>query len=241
MFNWENARNDYTAALRLAPDNQEALLRLARALANNGQPTEAKARFQELHERDPDNAVAGLGLAQCLHKLGRFDEEEKLLDALLAKPPRKLEVILQRGDLALQRDQPVVAEPLLREAVNLDASDYQAHYSLAQCLRKLGKESEAGTEFDRAKEVLHDRQRLSQLTDELQYNAYEGSLPLRLELAQIFLRSGQEREGILWLRGALQIDAGYRPALQMLADLYEKKGQSAVARDYRERAEQAGK
>jgi tetratricopeptide (TPR) repeat protein len=241
MSNWENARNDYTAAQRLTPDNQEALLRLARALVNNGQPVEAMAHFQELHERDPDNAVAGLGLAQCLHKLGRFDEEEKLLDALLAKPPRKPEIVLQRGDLALQRDQPVLAEPLLREAVKLDAFDYQAHYSLAQCLRKLAKESEAGAEFDRAKEVLHDRQRLSQLTDELQYNPYEGSLPLRVELAQIFLRSGQERESILWLQGALQIDSGYRPALQMLAELYEKKGQSALARDYRERAEQPGK
>ncbi|HEV3443677.1 MAG TPA: hypothetical protein VG099_03485, partial [Gemmataceae bacterium] len=72
-------------------------------------------------------------------------------------------------------------------------------------------------------------------------NPYEGSLPLRVELAQIFLRSGQERESILWLQGTLQIDSGYRPALQMLAELYEKKGQSALARDYRERAEQPGK
>jgi Tfp pilus assembly protein PilF len=75
----------------------------------------------------------------------------------------------------------------------------------------------------------------------LQKNPYESGLDYRVEIAQIFMRSGQEREGVIWLKGALQIDPNYPPALTALAEYYEKKGETLRAREYRERLDRRRK
>ena len=237
-FDWESARDDYAEVLVHDPYNNQALLRLAQALAQMGQFAEAVERFQELHKREPDNPMAKLGLAQCRYKLGQSDEAEKLLEELCAKYPRKLEVALERGRFALQMDQAAVAENWLRRAAELDPRDYQSHYSLYQCLKKLGKEKEAEECQKRLKEIQTDLERLNKLTDDLQFKPYEDGLHLRVEIAQIYFRSGQENEGVIYLKGALQIDPHYRPALEALTEFYEKKGLSALAREYRQRARQ---
>jgi Tfp pilus assembly protein PilF len=56
---------------------------------------------------------------------------------------------------------------------------------------------------------------------------------LRVEAAAIFLRSGEEQEGLRWLDMALHLDGGYRPAHQALADYFERHGQPERAAHHR--------
>ena len=47
-------------------------------------------------------------------------------------------------------------------------------------------------------------------------------LGLRLEAAQILLRSGRVQEGLDWLNGILRDAPGHRPTHQVLADYYQR-------------------
>ncbi|HEV3120160.1 MAG TPA: tetratricopeptide repeat protein [Gemmataceae bacterium] len=241
MYNWESAQEDYAAVLEIDPDNKDALLRLAQALANLGKPQEAVDRFTALLERHPDEVAASFGLAQQLSKLGRFDQAQKILDDLAAKLPRKLEVLLGHGQLELNRGNPAAAESWLRRALEADPHDSQTNDALYRCLQALKKTREAEAQLKRLELIRKDLERLNALNEQIQMNPYESGLPLRLEVAQIFFRNGQDREGLIRLDGALRLDPNYRPALEALADYYEKKGDTIRAREYRLRAEQTGK
>ena len=72
---------------------------------------------------------------------------------------------------------------------------------------------------------------MNELSDDVQKRPYD--LSLQVEMARVFLRNGQEREAILKLENVLKIDARHAPALELLAEYYEKKGDRRRAEEYR--------
>jgi tetratricopeptide (TPR) repeat protein len=235
MFQFEKARESYERATAVAPDSAEAELRLGQILMVIGLPIEALPIFERSCGRQPNSPAAGLGLAQCYVRLGRNEEAQQLLDQLIAGHPREGSLLLERGNLALSLGQVTEAESFLRQAVQLLPHDYQANYSLSQCLRQLDKEAEAQVFQKRAERLQADLVLMQDLTDKLQEHPYDPSL--RCQVGQIFLRNGEHREGRLWLESALRADPMHRPAHRALADYYEAKGDVARAEHHRRLAQ----
>jgi tetratricopeptide (TPR) repeat protein len=237
LHRYEKARDDYRRAAALDPGREEPALRLAQVLLLLGEsPEEAAAIFERLRRRPSGNPASAVGLAQCCARMGRTEEAEQLLERLAAEHPQDAQVLLERGNLALQRGEATEAEPWLRRAAALAPSDYQVNYALFQCLHSRGEEAEAGALRARVRQMEADLLRMDALTEELQRRPYDAAL--RCEIGQLFLRNGEPREGELWLKGALQVDPGHRPAHQALARYYEGRGEPDLAARHRRLAEE---
>lgn len=234
---FDRARDDYRRAAQVAPDPTEAELRLGQALLELGDNQAALPVFQALAERHPNHPAIGLGLVQSHLKLAQLDEAQALLDRLLADHPREAPLLLERGNLALQQGDPEAAEPWLRKAAELLPHDYQTNYVLWQCLRQRGKHEEAKQVDARVRQLQEDAEKMRALTDQLQGRPTDASL--RLEIARIFLRNGEKREGLLWLQAALQLEPQNRAVHRALARYYEEKGDHAAAAPHRAAADGA--
>ena len=77
------------------------------------------------------------------------------------------------------------------------------------------------------------KEEMAQLTRQLQ-QAHDDA-DLRLRIAQLFLRYGEE-EGLRWLLLNLQQHPNHRPSHLALADYYDKQGQPASAAEHRRQA-----
>jgi tetratricopeptide (TPR) repeat protein len=234
---WENlqqvpsARDDYRRAVELAPENQEARLRLAEALLQLGEPKGALEHLEWLRPRRPDDAAVLLALARCQRALDRPEEAEGLLDRLLALRPDDAQVLAERGRLALAQGQAEEAEGWLRKAQARAPFERETNYQLALCLRRRGKTKEADECLARLKRIEDDRKRLAELFQEMVAKPRDRAL--RREAGALLLNNGQDREGLRLLQTVLEEDATDREAHAVLADYYGRTGNRARAERHR--------
>jgi len=234
QFYYRLALKDYRRALQVAPENETVQLTLAQALLRLGEAREALALFQGLNRRPHHKPEVGLGLVQCLRKLGQSEEARHLLDRLVVQHPKEVSILVERGKVALERGHPSEAETWLRQAVAEAPFDYQANYTLLMCLNTRGSPQEKKKYKRQVQRIEKDFQRMQDLTVELQRKPRE--VVLRCEIGQIFLRNGAELQGLRWLKSALQIDPQCVAAHQMLARYYEEHHQPAEAERHRQKA-----
>jgi Tfp pilus assembly protein PilF len=235
LFFYSDAARDYRRAVLLDPANDQARLRLAETLLIVGPPEEAADHFEELCKRHPESVDARLGLARARRQLGHTLEAKRDLDALLLGHPLHVDVLTERGILALDDGELVKAESLLRKAAAQAPTDRKVLHNLCQCLRQSGKDTdlrEFQVQLDRADDEL---KRLGQLTKDA-LKAPHDPAP-RCEVGLIFLRCGEEKEGVRWLNLALREAPAYPPAHQALADYYKRTGQADLAAQHARLAE----
>jgi Tfp pilus assembly protein PilF len=72
---------------------------------------------------------------------------------------------------------------------------------------------------------------MGELTEKLQKARHDPDI--RSAIGRIFLRSGEEREGLAWLKTVLRLHPRHAPTHQALADYYEKRRQLALAEHHR--------
>ena len=77
--NRERARQAYEKVLRLQPDNREAALSLGRLLVRSGELEQALDRLQQTPQYRDGEPQLMLWYAECLYRLGRFQELRELL------------------------------------------------------------------------------------------------------------------------------------------------------------------
>jgi Tfp pilus assembly protein PilF len=227
---FEGALEDYRRAVASDPGNDTVRLSTAQAQLQLGKPGEAVATFEALYHRKAEPQTA-LGLAQCWRQLGRTGEARQLLEKWAAEKPEEFPLLLELGQLFLESGKAADAESWLRKALKRSPHDYQAHYSLAASLRQQGKSDEERKVQARVKELGADLARMAELTEKLQ--SRPGDPELRCEIGKVFLRSGEEKEGVLWLQSALRADPDYKPAHRALADHYEKSHRPSQAARHR--------
>jgi predicted Zn-dependent protease len=92
-------------------------------------------------------AYTGAKYAELLIRLERYGEAETELLTLDRRFPQDERVNRALGKLYRARNDFSRAEVYLRRAVQLDSSDPQAHYVLAQVLQHLGQRAEANKEL----------------------------------------------------------------------------------------------
>ena len=229
----DDALADLRRAFTLDPDDDEYRLYLASLLLDTNLHKEAVPHFERLYEHQPQNPEVLLGLARCRRSEGRLEETRRLLDRLLASVPPDSQppesTLTERGKVAYQEGKWSEAESWLRQAVAWTPYDYAANFTLHQCLQQLGKKDDAKRYLEEAERISKDQSRLRILIKELANKPFD--LALCSEAGVLFLRNGQEKEGIQLLETALQQDPQNAPACQALKKYHEKSraGQSRTS------------
>jgi tetratricopeptide (TPR) repeat protein len=234
LFFYAEAARDFRRAVEIEPDNDQARTRLAEVLLIIGPPDECAAHFERLRQRHPDSVIARLGLARALRKQGRSTEARQLLDDLLAEEPRCVGALTERGILALDEGDTERATDWLKQAVELAPADRVALYNLCRCLQRSGRDADARAHRGRLDRLDADLDQLGKLTKAVLKTPHDPAP--RCKAGILFLRNGEEQEGVRWLHMALREDPTYRPAHQALADHYQRIGQTERAAHHRQMA-----
>jgi tetratricopeptide (TPR) repeat protein len=133
---------DLRKALELDANHLEARLHLGMLLAPND-PAAAARELAIVRGHDPTDDKVRLALASVRRRLGQLEEARDILDGLLASNPNDLSALLERGRVALDMQQPDVAEGHLRRALELAPGHPHVHLALSTCLQMAGKVEEA--------------------------------------------------------------------------------------------------
>ena len=213
---FKDALADYQRAVEAHPDNEVARLKLADTLLLVGTPAEALQQYRWLEGRFPDKTEVRLGLARCLRQIGETARARGILNSLIQSPPENGEALWELGQMALEDGKPGEAEPLLRRAAKALPYDRRVIFSLQQCLADLKKDAEAAVMNARVQKIDADIRRLDQVRQEVMKKPDDPAL--RVEGGLLFLRNGERREGVRWLRHALKVNPGHRPAIEALRE-----------------------
>jgi tetratricopeptide (TPR) repeat protein len=232
------AEIDLAEALKLEPENPRAHFGYAECLVSFNKIAEALVHYQWCHEREPDNIEFALGLADCLFRMGRIDEAKRVLAGDLPKGIRPDQeayalFILGRIDMEEKRYQQAVER--LSRAVELVPTSGQAHYSLAHALTRVGRGDEAKVHLARSAKSNDDTLRLEELSRDVVNHPADSAL--RVEAGALLLRRGNLDEAQPILLSAIQIDPQAAEAHALLAEIYEQKGDSELARRHHLAAE----
>jgi tetratricopeptide (TPR) repeat protein len=211
------AAEKYRRVIQVDPENEEARVGLAVALLELKDYAGAAEHLEYMRHAQPDNLRVRVGLADCRDALGDPAEAGRLLDGVLAEEPEYGPGLALRGRLALEAGDHAAAESWLRRAVAVDPNDHQARYNLILCLHRNGEAEEAARQQQEFTQREEDGKRLHAIV--VREMAERPRDPaLHCTVGQLLLRSGQREEGLRWLRSALQLDPGYAPAHQALAE-----------------------
>lgn len=214
----EDAVGYFEKALALRPEVDSVRAVLAETQGTYGQFDRARANFEHLLRRQPGNGAYRFGLALCYAGTGQADKALPIFNELLAVNPDNWMALLERGKLAVQQDRPDLGLPDLRRADALAPPD-TSPTALVACLLALGKRDEARKYQEKADRILAERKRMSELGDRIRETPNDPDP--RSELGRLLLQVGKQREGVHWLRTALEKDPKYRPAHEALAQFFE--------------------
>jgi tetratricopeptide (TPR) repeat protein len=230
------AADDYRRVVELDPRRREARERLGIGLLETGRYDEALKDLEQVRQWKPDDPDLEVQIARCHERIGRPQQAEEILDAVLAKHPEYGPALRLRGQMLLQAGRPADAENWLRQAVQALPDDYQANWSLYQSLEKQDKTAEAKDQLARA-EYLKDRSmRLGEITTrEMIMRPRDPAL--RCELGGLLLKKGLNELGERWLLSTLTLDPHYRPAHAALAEYYQEQGDADKADAHRREAQ----
>jgi tetratricopeptide (TPR) repeat protein len=238
---WTEAAPDLRRVVELEPERPWARWWLAVALVSIGHYDEGVRHLEMLRQRTPkelDKMDVLVRLAICWQRMGRNREARELLDKVLAQRPDNGLALLTRGQIDQMNGQLPQAEKWLRHAAEVLPYDYKAHWALTECLRQQGKSEEAQTEEAYANRLKDRWERYSEITVH-QLSQQPNNPALYCELGKLLLELGNPEGGKNWLYSALLLDPDYAPALNALADYYEKQGDSASAEDFRRQAQES--
>jgi tetratricopeptide (TPR) repeat protein len=237
---YRRAADDYRRAVELNEEDDSTRQKLISVLLNTSQFAEAQTHLQRLSQRQPDNPDTLVSLARVQSAQGHTEEAAQTLDEMLVQFPHHFAALAEQGQIALQLHQLDKAETCLRQAIELQPFDYVAHYNLSLCLRGQPHRQEEATEQEKqAKELKDGAARVREIvTRDLRERPDDPAL--LCEAGVIFLRAGNVKGGLGWLRSALRQDPNYRPAHKALVEHYERMGDTSRAGFHRRILEAAG-
>jgi tetratricopeptide (TPR) repeat protein len=229
----------YRRALTVDAEFDEARLRLCAVQMQLGLAEEALPHLEYLTRRFPENLMVQVYLVRVYDRLRRPEDAEKMLEKVLARQPHFAAALAERGKLALRAGQREQAEKWLREAAQVDPSDYQTHYQLYQCLEQNGKSDDAREEQKRLRQIEDDIKNIQEIsTMKMQLAPHDPDL--HYQAGMIALRAGATEEGLRWLHSALQEDPNHAATHQALAEHYQRVGDFARAREHRQKVSASG-
>ena len=144
----DEAIEQFTRALELAPELLDARVKLGNVLARKGKLEEAIAAYDQVASADPRNATVLLKRISALMELGRDTEARQSLEMLQVLTPESSEVQVRLATILEKRGDAAGAIERYKKATTLDLSLQErpmVHFRLASLLHQ-------SEEFDQALE-----------------------------------------------------------------------------------------
>jgi tetratricopeptide (TPR) repeat protein len=217
------AAEEYGTAADANPGNFDTRLRLADALVNLSEFPRALPHLERCRDARPDDALVRFDLARSFHALGKDEEAEGLLQALVAENPKHGPALLLLARVRLGRDDPAGAAGYARRAVEIDPGNAVAAATLAEALRGVQSDEEAARWEEKARTLTEQNERLAALNRAVNYHPRD--VAARYELGTLLIRLGRREEAVRCLRGGLAIDPNHQPTRDALAALSGPPGQ----------------
>lgn len=139
----ELAESCYRNALALDPDDHESRFQLAKALAERGDIDGQMQELRSIISKDANFFAAHYALGCVLLDLGELDESESMFKAVKRGIGSTLMGELGLGLVALARDKPEVALPLLAAAAKKYPNDEFIRFQIGQAYLAMGEEAKA--------------------------------------------------------------------------------------------------
>jgi len=223
---------DYCRALELRPEHPEALAWRAAAYMTDKRFAEARADYQAFLRQHPDDAEARYRVAQCEWSLNDPDAARAALDRLLTVHHDHGPGLFLRAQLDLTDGNPAKALRWLERAEPVAPRDPDVLHTLARTLRQLHRDAEAKTYERRFQEISRRQSELRDLVEQIHKHPARVSLRYAAGVADMEL--GRELEAAHWFRSVLSLEPGHRKTHQLMADYYQKEGDTRRA-DYHRR------
>src|SRR5262245_6155353 len=227
MVQVEQAAEFYGHACELTSDDRDVRVAVARVQLRQRDPSAAGPNFEWVLAREPDDAEALLGLAQCRIETGRATDSVPLIDRVLSRDPTSNLAMSLRGRAAMESSEPAGAERWLRPVVQAVPGDAEALHQLVLSLRAQHKDEEAAQLARRLDDLQKDLRRLTELM-RLIGPQLADSAPC-CEAGVIALRIGRTQQGLNLLEDALRRKGDHRPVHTALADHYRRSGRLDLA------------
>lgn len=229
----DGAKGYYRRLVELDAEHDEARQRLAQLLVQTRQGEEAEPHVRLLLTRlNPPPRDVQVLWAKTLVLLGRLDEAQATLEAVLSEHPHYSVALAQRGQVALFQEQPQEAIRYLAEAIRYDPGDLAIRHQYATILSQQGREEEAAQQRKIIEQLEADGERIKALI-EGPLQREPNNAAIHHEIGMIALRAGQITEALRWFHSALQIDPQHAPTHRVLMVYYEETGQPALAARHR--------
>ncbi len=223
---------DFRKAVKLDPKIPEFRVALAVALVSVSKVNDAWPLLAELIRERPDNPDVLLNAAVCQCDFGDHQRALDYLQQLLAKYPDHAEGLAERGRILGAEGEGGEALVCLRRAFQLEPRSYSIGWRLFNELKAQGKHAEAKAVKERIDRLRKRDERVKKIIEQLGKDGR--NVALRHEVGTLFLDAGNEPIALRWLESVLQIDPGYQPTHKVLADYYERHGQTSAAAHHRQ-------
>lgn len=218
---YTEAEQAYRTAMTLAPGNVMYLLDHADMLANLHQVENAETEYRRARALAPGDSVAQYRLAHFLlkHKTtaSAQEEAEGLLKQVVAANTRHSGALFDLGQCALKRGEAKQAISYLEQSITLSPNVVASWYEMGRAYQHLGDDKRAAAALATFRE-LRDYYTEVFNTEE-QAHQRQQDPALRLKLARLYARGGQNAKAINQYQMCLVRDAGNKSAHSELAAL----------------------
>jgi tetratricopeptide (TPR) repeat protein len=146
-FSLRSNLNDLQRAAYLNSFDSQLQMRLARQQLADGHPEEAEAAWKAAMQSNPADLAPRQALLKFLIEHNRFDEAFDLTEASLHYSPKDVNLLVDRGLLALRLGHPDQAVSNWMAALAADRNQIAAHLYLATELDREGKAGDAAMHY----------------------------------------------------------------------------------------------
>jgi tetratricopeptide (TPR) repeat protein len=228
---------NYREALQRDPSLDQARFGLAERLRKEHRLDEARREYATYLSRHPADTAALDGAGLAAMEAEDVEAAVHSFEAALAIESSDTMALKELAQINLRRGQSRKACDQLRRVVEIDRFDPDIHYTYARALRLSGDERAAKAETELSLRLRKEHDRLGEIRSQLLGNP--NNVDLRFEIARWFLEHGRDGDGLDWTEEILRQTSSHAPTHRLLADYYDRKGNTGLANYHRTRADAA--
>lgn len=222
IFDPEGALADYRFVYDRNPTHPTVRRMIAGMLiAGRKNLDEAEQLATEQVRLHPDDAEAGVRLAEAMDALGRSAEALPVVERALAAQPELARGLILKARLLCSRNPQAALEAAQRAEATQPESP-QVALLLGQIAGDLGRAEDARRWLDRHKLLEAEEKRRDDLVVKIRSSPHDPGV--RYEIGRSMMAVGRDRDAVGWFLGALREDPNHVPSHEALADYYEGKG-----------------
>jgi tetratricopeptide (TPR) repeat protein len=218
---------NYRAALERNPNLDKARLGLAEQLSKDRRFDDAEQEYRTYLERNPKDTTALVGFGRNFFQRGDLDTATQYFEEALKVDPRQPDALKELGQIDIRLGRFQKACERLRLLTEIQPYEYEVRYSYAQSLKLSGDHARSRIETEHAARLRKEQDHILQLRTSLLSDPNNAAI--RFEVAKWMLENGHEKEDLKWTAEILRAEPRHGPTHRLLADYYQKHGNSGRA------------